>query len=248
MKRGLSQSYSKFQWISCKLDECDRTHDTRPESRRVFADTIEPKEKLEKNGRADWELRKHILLRSGIPVITKRSELLNGAKDNVFSLCLFKPTKIRKFTAHEQNPEFNEEEKENIRIAKSQGFLISLGIDFSGVNFSRIPYQFKCGFEDKEGNFLNLTVLDWEMSTLFRNVRSHGRSDIQAKDLTLDKYQGFIEKYDVYFILGTRHKSQNALISHPDSSINPWSIISVIPFPKSEGGEQGLLPGIIDAS
>lgn len=247
VKRALNVKYHKYQWISCILNNCNRNNDKRPESWKVFDDTIEAHEydRLNKGSKADWEARKQILLRSGVPVIKRKQELIEGAIANAFSLCLFKPTKIRSFSAQYQDPSFTEEEKEHIKRAKAQKLLIFMENDFSEVHFSKIPYNFICEFEDADGHVLKLSVLDWEMSTLFRNVRKSGITDEKAKALTLQKYNDSIKKYDVHFILGTRHRTHNALIANPESPLNPWSIISVIPFPKTAGGEQGVFAGIL---
>lgn len=243
-KRALSVDYHKFQWISCMLNESDKNNDTRPESRKIIKDTIQAHEKLSIGHKADWELRRHILLHSGIPIITRKQDLLDGAKDNKFSLCLFKPTKVCKFTAHNQSTEFTEKEQALIDIAKKQGILIDFGADFSTIKFSKIPYYFKCVFEDEEGKVSRLSVLDWEMSSLFRKEDFRLKNQIKAMESTLKKYNDFIENKDIYFILGTRLRAHRALIEKPFLSINPWSIISVIAFPKTEGGEQTFLNGI----
>lgn len=242
-KRYLSenQKYKKYQWISCKLNECDRNRDKRPESRKVYIDTIKPENEISTGKNRDWIDRRHILLHSGLPIIRRITDLLEGAKKNEFSLCLFKPEKIVSFFAKEQRTEFTPEELEIIEEARNDEQLLEPDYDFKKVNFSKIPYNFKCHFRDIEGKSSTLSVLDWEMSTLFRKaLRKKGNKELAKKD-TLDQYNEFIEKKDVYLILGTRHKDHNTLIKHPNSKKNPWSIISVIYFPVLLHGEQLLL-------
>lgn len=245
VKRILPVEYHKFQWISCALNECDRNNDKRPESWKVYEHTIEAHERLNKGSAANWELRRHILLHSNIQVIKKKQDILNAAKENAFSLCLFKPAKVGKFTAHEQSIEFTEEEQAHIDNAQKQGVLIDFGTDFRNLKFIKIPYYFKCIFEDEDGFSSNMTVLDWEMSSLYRKEARRLGTPTKAMESVLKKYNQYIDNNDLYFVLGTRHVDHKKLISHPNTHINPWSIISVIAFPKSEGGAQTLLDGIL---
>lgn len=246
VKRALSVEYHKFQWVSCVLNVCDKNNDKRPESWKVFEDTIEAHERLNnKRKAADWERRRRILLNSNIQIVKRKQDILDAAKENRFSLCLFKPAKVRKFTAHVQSTEFSEEEQAHIDNVQKQNFLIGFGFDFRNIKFVKIPYFFKCVFEDEDGVSSNMTVLDWEMSSLFRKENHRLHTPEAAMESVLKKYNKFIDENDLYFILGTRHLAHKKLMKNPNSYINPWSIISVIAFPKSEGGEQALLDGIL---
>lgn len=238
MKRALSKDkkYSKYQWIECAIEESGQADDKRPESRKVFMDKIFPQEEVTTGKNRLWEERKDILLHSGLAVYESKDEILEAVKRNEFSLCLFKPAKILSFKAYQQDKNFTQEERSIIERERNQEYFPELypGFSFKDVKFEKLPYFFKCEFRDKEGKKSELSVLDWEMSSLLRREIKNIKNEEEAKESTLKKYNGFIRKNDVYFILGTRNKDHNKFMKNPDSGINPWSIISIIPFPKGD--------------
>ena len=236
-KRGLPTQckYEKFQWIKCRLRAPSNT-DHRPESHKIYEDTIQLLEKISPGVNRDWAERRQIILNSGLPCYHSKADIIAGAKCNDFSLCLFKPAKIQKFYAVSQPTDFSEEARKIIEGARQNHSLLKPFSDFSEVKFKKIPFRFKCVFCDDGNKKLDLSVLDWEISALFRNLQNKYKDNQSAKELTLAKYQGFVENRDVYFVLGTRNKEHNMLLASPDSNVNPWSIIAVIPFPKSTQG------------
>lgn len=202
--------------------------------------TIEPLDPVSTGAKRDWAERRKIILDSGVPCFKNKNEILEKVIKNEMSLCFFKPSRIAKFYEEKQRP-FNDEEKAIIaRAQKDDGpQLFKPIINFKDVPFERLPYQFRCAFFDDEGAKMDMQVLDWEISSLFRGEKKRLNNDLQeALRSTLDMYNNFIERNDVYFILGTRLKDHNVLKKHPDAKWNPWSIISVIPFPK--GGQMLL--------
>lgn len=232
-KRMLSttKDYQKYQWIECAIDPTSNPQDHRPESHKIDQDSIIPKDLVSADNK--WSARKRILLTDKIHVYTTREEILKGARENTFSLCLFKPSFVTKFFGEFVGDEFSVEEKRIIQQHRSQGILFSFDDELTpcDLNFSKVPYSFRCKFKDANGAEMKLSVLDWEMSTLYRKCRKDADRE-QAMEKTLNKYNSFIPSKDLYFILGTRNEDHNKLICKPELNINPWSIISVIYFPK----------------
>ena len=229
--------YRKYDWIECETRLNENNTDTRKESRKVNAESIKKLESMS----GDWSVRRRFLLQKGIQVFQKMDDILEGAKTNSISLCLFKPKKVIRFYTKETGDEFTKKEQNIIDNLKNQGYLFSLDeIGISDVQFKKVPYSFICQFTDIDGKCSNLTILDWEITTNFRKgVKNNGKNG--AKELTLQRYNKFIKDKDIYFILGTRNKMHNMKKnSTKDNNINPWSIISIIPFPKCDQMELDL--------
>lgn len=236
-----NQKYSKFQWITCRLENPDRNSDKRPESYKVFMDTITPDDPIDfKTKReAKGEIRRSFLLEQAkIPVFTNKQRILDAAAANEFSLCLFKPARVVKFLAVPQSTQFTQEEQEIIRNAREQHFLIDL-YDSSKLFFKKLPFRFKCEFEDDTAVSSSLSILDWEISTRLRHDLKAEPTPAAAADATIRHYQKLCCQWEPYFVLGTRHHQHNMLLASPSSGINPWSIISIIFLPKPEAQTQG---------
>lgn len=243
MKRQMdaSQEYHKFQWIECRLDNPDRNSDKRPESYKVFMDTITPGDciDIKTKGEAKGVVRRSFLLEQAkIPVFTNKQRILDAAAANEFSLCLFKPTRIVKILAEPQSTQFTPEEEEIIRNAREQHYLLD-HYDSSKLFFKKLPFRFKCEFEDDEAASSSLSILDWEISSRMRHDLKSEPTTAAAADATIRHYRELCEKWEPYFVLGTRHHQHNMLLASPTSGVNPWSIISVIFLPKPEALTQG---------
>ena len=241
-KRVLSlPDYHKYNFISCEIYKKEPSNDKRPESYHVIAESIGNVEPLGNSKKVNWNLRRRFFEERNIPIYTRKRDIMQAVEENKFSLCLFKPKAIQQFHAKTQTVDFSQKEREIIENFYEQGQLFSfLQSNLNtNVTFKRIPRQFYCQFTDDDGETMDLMVLDWEISSLFRKVRRARSSDADACAATLEKYNGFIASSDVHFILGTRNKFHN--IRHAGGShshVNPWSIISVIPFPlPSDSGQ-----------
>ena len=244
-KRVLSlPDYHKYNFISCEIYKKEASNDKRPESYHVVAESIGNVKPLGDDQRVNWSLRRRFFEERNIPIYTRKRDIIQAVEENKFSLCLFKPKAIQQFYAKPQAADFSKKEREIIESFYEQGHLFSFlqnNVN-SDVTFKRIPRKFYCHFTDDEGETMDLMVLDWEISSLFRKVRPACSSDEEACAKTLGKYNGFIASKDVHFILGTRNKFHN--IRHAGgtrSNVNPWSIISVIPFPLPDDSGQMLL-------
>lgn len=240
---GQIAAYGKYDWIECEVYHSKNNKDVRRESRHVYADTIQKVGSMTKGGKPLWDERRRFLLRNGITVYTKLLDIVEGARRNEFSLCLFKPTEVETFYAKEESPSYTREQEEIIKNYLQQGVLFSAGDNAPGKpNFIKVPYSFHCSFRDATGRSSDLSVLDWEITSRYRHgVKKHGKE--QARDETLEYYKGLIQKRDIYFILGTRNEAHNIKMnSKRENNINPWSIISVIPFPFTPDSEQLTLP------
>lgn len=225
----------KYEWITCQVQVNENKKDARPESRKVIdSGSIDVVGSITTGKNRDWRERRRLLLNGLLPIYTKKEDILRGAKNNEFSLCLFKPNQIDCFYEENDSEEYSAQDLERIRKHQEQGVLFDFDdqIHPKDLTFIKIPYTFHCRFRDDTGAVMDLSVLDWEMTSLYRNCMTGKKEQALAK--TLQKYEGYIREKDVYFVLGTRNVDHNKLIrsKNPNSPINPWSIISVIPFAK----------------
>lgn len=241
IKKRLSfKEYRKYQWIECAIDPTDNPLDVRKESHKVDQDSIIPLGAPLSTAH-EWGERRRYLLNGRIPIYTKKQEILEGAKNNSFSLCLFKPDSIVKFYASPESPDYTEEQLRIIKDFQSQGQLFSFDERPAGsVKFHKVPYSFHCKFIDAEGAASDLSVLDWEIFTRFRNGMKSFHHPEAAVEEVLRHYNNFIEKKDLYFVLGTRNNEHNVLRNSGNLTINPWSVISVMPFPNPSHMELDL--------
>lgn len=226
--------YGKYDWIECEVRMNESNVDIRKESRKVDMDSITKVGSLCDDVKRKWEVRRRFLLQAGITVHRSLRAIWAAAKRNELSLCLFKPAHIVGFSAKDDSEEYSDAQKAIIDNFRNQGLLFSL-LDSSSnlLQFKKVPYTFHCKIMDDDGQTSTMSVLDWEMSSLYRKgLKNHDKE--QAKELALKKYNQYAAERDVYFILGTRNKQHNMKMnSKEDDKINPWSIIAVIPFPKS---------------
>lgn len=240
-KRLLSEDkkYHKYQWVECKIDPTPQNHDCRPESHKVDQGSIIPRDLLPTTD--NWAVRRRFLLSGNFPIYQTKEQILEGVQNNRFSLCFFQPTSVLTFFGELENSEFTDDEKGIIKQHCDQGILFCFDdeVSPSSLNFKKIPYSFHCKFKDRDGVEMNLSVLDWEMSTLYRNCKNTS-DQYRALEKTLYQYNNFIRTKDIYFVLGTRNREHNILRHRPESNINPWSIISVMYFPKLLQLELGL--------
>lgn len=239
---GQIAAYGKYDWIECEVFRNENSRDVRKESRRVYADTIEKVDSMTRGNKPLWDARRSFLLRGGITVHTEIRDIVEGARRNEFSLCLFKPGEVEKFYAKDESADYSLEEKEIIENYRQQGVLFNMGDNpLHKPRFIKVPYSFHCRFRDAAGQVSKMSVLDWEITSRYRHGTKHGKE--KAKEETLRYYNGLISSRDIYFILGTRNDAHNLKMnSESDNKINPWSIISVIPFPSAPDSDQLSLP------
>lgn len=71
----------------------------------------------------------------------------------------------------------------------------------------RIPYRMYVSFEDLEGERINSVILDWEIGSLWFNVRESSTSDEEALEKIRMKIENqiFDTKREPYLVLGSMH-------------------------------------------
>jgi hypothetical protein len=116
------QQFKKWQWISARIEKASKDH--RPESHRIFVDTIECDASPIPAGEAGWRVRRHWLNRI---TLFKDFESIEAARISKGStLALLRPKRIlgldiKKATA----PDWTEDERTKLLQMQSQGDLFS---------------------------------------------------------------------------------------------------------------------------
>jgi hypothetical protein len=211
------RKFQKYTWIEAEVER--DTSDPRPESHRINTSTIEilehiPPDKL-------WLARRQLILES-TKVYTNLEEIIQAAnKQNILSLCIFKPTQYVDIEVQEnQAPKPTKEEE--IEFVKANRTLFdneACEVEFTGMPY--IPYKFKIKFKDDAGKASSMSVIDWEISQLYLKYQHRPRVGVEK---VKEKLTGLFEK-DLYLFLGTMRQMHGW-------TNNPYTIIGLFYPPK----------------
>jgi hypothetical protein len=216
------ERYRKYDWLECRLVR--HTSDPRPETFRP----VDQRE-LEPVGHVDtadgWRARRRILLGTG-RVFARMGELIEEAKANRRSLAVFKPTVVHGLVWEEEARDWA---PDRLREMREQTKQIDLFADSAWREtfqiIPKLPYSFSYRFEDADGAFSELQILDWEVGALYWNcLRSTNGDEPAALAKVRETYLDRFLKTDLHFFLGT---TQQYHFVAP----NPWVIVGVLPIP-----------------
>ena len=216
------EQYKKFDWLECRLVR--NPTDPRPETYRPLDE-----HELHAVARIDtsdnWRERRRLVLKTA-RVYDRLDELIAGAKANVLSLAVFKPTRILEFCWEAEEREWDADKVRQMREATKQHDLFSDNTwreTFKIID--KLPYSFSYRFVDATGRQSELQVLDWEAGALYWNcLRNVDGDEAKALSKVRQKYFEEFLNRDVHFFLGT---TQQFHFVAP----NPWVIIGVFPIP-----------------
>ena len=216
------EQYSKYDWLDCSLVR--HKSDPRPESYRpVDNSELRP---IGHIGTSDkWRERRQILLERA-RIYDRLDEVIEAAKGNEISLCVFKPTEITGLAIEEEDRDWDRSKLEKMRSIHGQ--LGLFGDNEWRKTFKvipKLPYSFSYQFADLAGRTSELQILDWEIGALYWNcLRSSEGDEGNALAKVQQKYLEEFRKTDIHFFLGT---TQQWHLVAP----NPWVIVGVFPAP-----------------
>ncbi len=211
--RSLAE-YAKFEkWQFVQASWTSSADDSRPESRKVFQDTIRVGQKLEAGG--GWAQRRRWL----DPLLDQSIEALRLEQiQTKKSLGVIRPRVIKRLIIRPTDPWDTE----------SRDSLVQLSLDWTNSstptgNLEILPYDFLYEFEcyDAECQGHTMEIFDWELAQAFRNFRRrYGPAGWEAK--LRQKYETELPTRDLHLLLGTHHRWGN------------WLIVGVIapPYPQ----------------
>jgi len=220
------QKYSKYQWIEADIDKNPR--DSRPESYRpINIDDIRLGDKLPTHG--DWQQRKDFIFKNNT-IFTNLATVIQGAKDNTFSLAIFKPSKIKDFIVTPTEREWKVARQQAAEASLKQGSLFD---DTEKPDYKlvpKLPYKFSYKFVDDVGKESTLMIEDWEIGQLYWNCLKK-YDEKEAVQKVKEKYfDTFAKTKDLYLFLGTTYEH------HMKKARNPYVIIGTFhpPFEPKE--------------
>lgn len=209
------RKYEKYQWIELDLEK--NPNDTRPESYRpIDIDNIELGNKM--STARNWEERRRFILDNNT-IHTNLQTIIAGAKNNNFSLVIFKPTEILDFKIVPVERDWKIDRKRAAEASLKQGSLFDEGDDFDFKLMPKLPYKFSYKFRDDVGKESTLMIEDWEIGQLYWNcLKRHDEK--AAVEKVREKYiDDFACTKDLYLFLGTTYEH------HMRKSRNPYVII-----------------------
>ncbi|MBS0308790.1 MAG: hypothetical protein JSS58_07440 [Proteobacteria bacterium] len=212
------QQFKKWQWIRARIEKSPADH--RPESHRIFVDTIELEDVM--GPEKQWEARRPWMAK--LPSFDDTDTLDAAREQDSISLALLRPLRLVKLDiTPADNPDWTEEEMAKLLQEQNQGNLFDQEEERKQLKLlKKLPYDFHyhyaCATPDGEQIYKN-KIVDWEVGMLFWNCKkSHGSGwevPFRAK-LEAD----FREK-DLMFMMGNIHRFQHQ-----------WLIISLMYPPK----------------
>lgn len=220
------QQFRKWQWIEARVEKASNDH--RPESHRLFVDTIECDPEPLKAGREGWPRRMELLSR--LPVFTDFDAVQAAREAHGTSLALLRPSRIVGLDiTPTKNSEWTEAEKEKLLQLQRQGGLFDDEESKDIRLLEKLPfdfhYRYECLIDGKAVEYRHKLV-DWEAGALFRNVRS--KFGVTAWEAPFrEKYEHELPSRDLMLLLGTVHR-------FPDQ----WLAISVISPPRPQPSDQ----------
>lgn len=223
------QQFQKWQWVEVRVEKANKDH--RPESHRVFVDTIVCGGVLSRS--REWAERWEWLEK--IPCFLSLAALEAARIDEGLSMGLLRPKAMLGLdVVKARNRDWTEEERTKLLREQMQGNLFSEADARQQVRTLRkVPFDFyyRYSCETLAGETeCRHKIVDWEVGALYWNCwRSHGNNWERPFRAKLEDQLG---QRELMFLMGNQHRFQEQ-----------WLIISLLYPPKRQLGEdpQGSL-------
>lgn len=215
------QQFKKWQWITARIQKSSDDH--RPESHRIYVDTIQTGKVVDTGRNRDWAARRSLI--SPLPIFDSHAELEQARIDHGATLGLVRVGRVLDLDiTPAKNPGWTDEELAKLVSMQAQGNLFEED-ESSVLQLEKIPfdfhYQYECETSDGPASFRH-KIVDWEACQLYRNlVRSHGSNGWQ--DPFRYKLVNEFPQKDLMLLLGTIHRFPHQ-----------WLIVSLLYPPKQQ--------------
>ncbi len=213
-----SRQFKKWQWVNARIDRAAR--DNRPESHKLFVDTVQfvgdplPTQR-------DWKARRDPL--SKLSVFEDFGSLDADRIANKKTLGLVRPSKILGIDiTGATNPDWTDDEKAKLLQSQQQGGLFDDTDAKALTTLRKLPFDFHYRYECIVGGVAKQyrhKVVDWEVGALYWNC--FHRDDAAWEKPFRQKMEVSLPANDLMFLMGTIHR-------FPDQ----WLIVSLIYPPK----------------
>ena len=170
------QQFKKWQWITARLEKARDDH--RPESHRIFVDTIECDADPLPSGKAGWPIRSELLAK--LPLFTDFAAVETARVEHGITLARLRPTRILGLDIKKtDNPVWTDDEKEKLLRLQQQSELFDEAEEGKQIRLlEKLPFDFHYRYEcDVDGQTFahRHKLVDWEVGALYRTVRrQHG--------------------------------------------------------------------------
>lgn len=213
------RQFKKWQWITARIRKSNDDH--RPESHRIFIDTIEcDAEPL--STKNHWEARWPWIDR--LPVFASFAEVEERRLAASESLALLRPKRILNLEIRpSRNADWTDDEKAKLLREQMQGNLfVQAEVEQQIRELKKIPFDFYYNYAcDTSAGEVEQRhkIVDWEAGALYWHcLKSHGNQWAQPFRAKLE--EELLGK-DLMFLMGNIHRFQNQ-----------WLIVSLIYPPK----------------
>lgn len=226
------QQFRKWQWIEARIEHS--SNDRRPESHKIFVDTIQCDAAPLKAGKDGWPFRMELLAK--LPIFDDFSAVEAARQSEGLTLALLRPKRVISLEIKPtKSPDWTTEEKAKLVQLQQQFGLFDEAEETKEIRLlEKIPFDFhylyECEAEGKVAIYKHKLV-DWEVGALYRRLRKqYGASGWEEPFRA--KYEQELPARDLLLLLGTIHR-------FPDQ----WLAVSVIcpPKPQPEALNQGAL-------
>ncbi len=226
---GDEQKFKKWQWIEARIEKSNNDH--RPESHKIYVDTIQLDDGPIPSGEKGWAVRRQWLDKVGVQADFGAVEQRRKTDGN--TLALLRPKRILGLDISKAGaPDWTEEEKQKLLQMERQIDLFDEVEDGKKLRLlKKIPFDFHYRYEcEVNGAMVQYKhkVVDWEIGALYWKVRAaHGDA---WQEPFKKRMEAELPAKDLLFLMGTIHR-------FPDQ----WLIVSVIYPPKLPPGAENQL-------
>ena len=222
------EQYHKYDWLECRVRT--QSSDRRPESFRPV-DTAELKRVDHLDTSDLWRERRRILLQSG-HVYDRRDTIIDAAKNNAMSLCVFKPAEVMDFVCEPDDRDWDSKKLNRMREIQDQFELFednSWRRTFKLI--PKLPYKFSYRFKDAVGKVSELQILDWEIGALYWNcLGSSDGDEVLACEKVRRKYLDEFLILGVFRLKGQSKRDGSIIVRSCKASLSPvYPIRDAIP-------------------
>jgi hypothetical protein len=212
------QQFKKWQWIKVQIQKANKDH--RPESHKVFIDTINCGDTIDT--KKEWAARREWLEK--FPNFDSLEAINASRLQKGISLALLRPKQVLDLVISKaRNSDWTDEEKEKLKRMQMQYDLFNdEEAKQQTAELRKVPfdfyYRFKCQTSEGDQEY-SLKIVDWEAGALFWNCRKNHGENWEAPFRA--KLEADLMKKDLMFLIGNQHRFQDQ-----------WLIISLIYPPK----------------
>lgn len=226
------QQFRKWQWISARTYKSNT--DNRPDSYKVYVDTISCEPRVVPTSDNWYERRKWI---EKLPIFDSFDAIEARRLATGQSLALLRPKRLLSLEIRESdNPDWTPEDREKLLQLQAQGDLFQQDEEAKQLRLlKKIPHDFYYRYEAAASGGVSEhrhKLVDWEVGALYWNCqRLYGRDWEAAFRQKLESE--FAEK-DLFLLMGNMHRFQNQ-----------WLAVSLIYPPRQRPEterQQSLFP------